>query len=65
MELGIHVLAEITDDPGEAGLLARHAALEQRIAETPLVAGNRTRILEDGPETWRVRVTKTATSMVP
>ncbi|GIK98176.1 MAG: cardiolipin synthase B [Alphaproteobacteria bacterium] len=48
------VLAEITDDPGEAGLLARHAALEQEVAETPLVAGNRVRLLRDGPETFRV-----------
>lgn len=47
------ILAEITDDPGEAGILARHAALEQAVAETPLVAGNRTRILRDGPETFR------------
>lgn len=32
-------------------LLKRHLAVEQEIAESPLVAGNSTRLLRDGPQT--------------
>lgn len=35
------------DDP-----LQRHLAIEQAVAENPLVAGNRTRVLRDGAETF-------------
>jgi cardiolipin synthase len=35
------------DDP-----LQRHLAIEQAVAENPLVAGNRTRVLHDGAETF-------------
>lgn len=33
-------------------LLKRHLAVEQEIAESPLVAGNSTRLLKDGPQTF-------------
>lgn len=33
-------------------LLKRHLAIEQEIAESPLVAGNSTRLLRDGPQTF-------------
>ena len=40
---------------GAAGqdTLARHLAVEQVVAETPLVAGNRTRVLHDGPSSFQ------------
>jgi cardiolipin synthase A/B len=34
-------------------LLERHLAVEQSVAETPLVAGNQVRLLENGPATFR------------
>ena len=42
------LLAKLAPEPGDAGLLQRHMAIEQAVAEGPLVAGNRTRILQDG-----------------
>ncbi|HZT51859.1 MAG TPA: phospholipase D-like domain-containing protein [Stellaceae bacterium] len=38
--------------PAAQDALQRHLAVEQAVAETPLVAGNRTRILRDGGETF-------------
>jgi cardiolipin synthase A/B len=35
-----------------ADVLARHLALEQKVAESPLVLGNRVVILENGPRTY-------------
>jgi cardiolipin synthase len=46
------ILARLAATPGEAGLLQRHTAEEQAVAETPLIAGNRTRVLRDGAETF-------------
>jgi cardiolipin synthase len=39
--------------PGEQDLLQRHLAVEQAVAETPLIAGNKTHVLRDGPATFR------------
>jgi cardiolipin synthase len=39
-------------EPGEAGILRRHVAIEEAVAETPLVAGNSTRLLVDGTQTF-------------
>jgi cardiolipin synthase len=36
-----------------ARMLARHLAIEEAVATTPLVPGNRTRLLRDGPATFR------------
>lgn len=47
------VLARLTSEPGDAGLLQRHVAIEEAIAETPLIAGNRTQVLRDGPASFR------------
>lgn len=47
------LLAQISDAPGDAGILKRHMAIEQAVAETPLIAGNRTRILHDGVDAFR------------
>ncbi|HWY61368.1 MAG TPA: phospholipase D-like domain-containing protein [Rhizomicrobium sp.] len=46
------LLDRIAPLPGDEGLLKRHLAIEEAVAETPLVAGNRTRLLVDGAETF-------------
>ena len=46
------LLDRIAPEPGDAGMLKRHTAIEEAVAETPLVAGNATRILIDGRETF-------------
>src|SRR5215831_4223869 len=46
------LLDRIAPEPGDAGMLKRHTAIEEAVAETPLVAGNTTRILIDGRETF-------------
>ncbi len=46
------LLDRIAPEPGDAGILKRHLAIEEAVAETPLVAGNATRLLIDGPETF-------------
>jgi cardiolipin synthase len=46
------LLDRIAPEPGDAGLLKRHLAIEQAVAETPLVAGNATRLLVDGEQTF-------------
>lgn len=47
------LLARIVSEPGEAGMLQRHLAIEQAVAENPLIAGNRTRLLRDGTDSFR------------
>ena len=47
------VIQRLANAAGDEGMLARHLAIEEAVAETPLVSGNRTRILRDGPETFR------------
>jgi cardiolipin synthase len=42
------VLARLQTEARESDLLARHLAIEQAVAETPLVVGNKTQILRDG-----------------
>jgi len=46
------LLSRIAPEPGDAGILKRHMAIEEAVAETPLVAGNRTRLLADGEQTF-------------
>ena len=46
------LLDKIAPEPGDAGLLKRHLAIEEAVAETPLIAGNTTQLLIDGPETF-------------
>jgi cardiolipin synthase len=46
------LLDRIAPEPGDAGALKRHAAIEEAVAETPLVAGNATRLLVDGEQTF-------------
>ena len=46
------LLEKIAPEPGDAGMLKRHVAIEEAIAETPLVAGNHTQLLVDGTQTF-------------
>jgi cardiolipin synthase len=46
------LLGRIAPEPGDAGILRRHTAIEEAVAETPLVAGNATRLLIDGRDTF-------------
>ena len=46
------LLDRIAPEPGDAGILKRHMAIEEAVAETPLVAGNRTALLIDGEKTF-------------
>jgi cardiolipin synthase len=46
------LLDKIAPEPGDAGILKRHMAIEEAVAETPLVAGNDVRLLIDGPQTF-------------
>jgi cardiolipin synthase len=46
------LLDRIATETGDAGTLKRHLAIEEEVAETPLIAGNSTRLLADGEETF-------------
>lgn len=46
------ILAKITTDAGTGGMLQRHLAIEAAISDAPLVAGNRTTLLRDGPQSF-------------
>ncbi len=46
------LIARVDAQAPDAGALDRHLAIEQTIAESPLYAGNRVRVLRDGPETF-------------
>lgn len=47
------ILAHITREAGDSGMLQRHLAIEQAVSGSPLVAGNRTALLHDGPQSFR------------
>ena len=42
------LLARSASEPGDAGLLQRHVAIEQEVSDSALLSGNRTKILRDG-----------------
>src|ERR1700704_4902928 len=46
------LLDKIGAEAGDAGMLKRHVAIEEAVAESPLVAGNQTRLLADGESTF-------------
>jgi cardiolipin synthase A/B len=46
------LIEKVAQEPGDAGILKRHVAIEEAIAETPLVAGNSTQLLVDGTQTF-------------
>jgi cardiolipin synthase len=47
------ILARLEHGADATGIFDRHLAHEQAVTGTPLVAGNRVRLLEDGPDTYR------------
>ncbi|MGH7033731.1 MAG: phospholipase D-like domain-containing protein [Stellaceae bacterium] len=47
------ILDRLRQQARGSDLLARHLAIEQALVTAPLVTGNRTRLLRDGPETFR------------
>lgn len=46
------LLADLSDEAGDPALLGRHRAVEEKVAGTPLTAGNATRLLRDGDGTF-------------
>lgn len=47
------IVERLEQENGGSDLLRRHLAIEEAIAEQPLVAGNKVTLLEDGPATFR------------
>ncbi len=47
------ILDHLAQQDNGADLLARHLAIEQAVADAPLVTGNRTALLRNGPATFR------------
>ncbi len=47
------LIVRLSLEPGDNALLRRHLAIEQAVAESPLVAGETTHLLRDGPATFR------------
>ena len=47
------LLTRLSTEAGDAGILQRHMAIEQAVAESPLIAGNRTHVLRDGTPSFR------------
>ena len=46
------LLDDLSDEAGDPALLGRHRAVEEKVAGTPLTAGNATRLLRDGDGTF-------------
>jgi cardiolipin synthase len=47
------VLQELERGADDTNIFDRHLALEQAVSDSPLLTGNRVRLLEDGPDTYR------------
>lgn len=47
------ILARLRASDPNADILQRHLVIEQNVSEMPIVAGNRTRLLRDGSETFK------------
>jgi cardiolipin synthase len=47
------ILQELERGAEDTNIFDRHLALEQAVSDSPLLTGNRIRLLEDGPETYR------------
>jgi len=54
------ILAGLERGADDTGIFDRHLAVEQAVTGTPLVSGNRVRLLEDGPDTYRAMFTAIA-----
>jgi cardiolipin synthase len=51
------VLAGLERGADDTGIFDRHLALEQAVSGSPLLTGNRVRLLQDGPDTYRAMFT--------
>ena len=51
------ILTELERGADDTNIFDRHLALEQAVSDSPLLTGNRVRLLEDGPETYRAMFT--------
>jgi cardiolipin synthase len=47
------ILQRLQQGSQATNIFERHVALEQAVSDSPLVGGNRVRLLQDGPETYR------------
>jgi cardiolipin synthase A/B len=47
------VLAGLERGAEDTGIFDRHLAVEQSVSDSPLLTGNRVRLLQDGPDTYR------------
>ena len=47
------ILSKLSSNAGELDILQQHVAVEQAIVGSPLTAGNRVLLLQDGPATYR------------
>jgi len=56
------ILAGLERGADDTGIFDRHLAVEQAVTGTPLVSGNRVRLLEDGPDTYRAMFAAIATA---
>ena len=56
------ILAKLKGENPLANQLDRHLALEQAISDSPISAGNRVRLLEDGPATYRAMLAAIASA---
>jgi len=54
------ILAGLERGADDTGIFDRHLAVEEAVTGTPLVSGNRVRLLEDGPDTYRAMFTAIA-----
>lgn len=52
------ILAELKRKSGDIDILQKHVAIEQAIVGSPLTAGNRTVLLQDGPATYKAMFTE-------
>jgi cardiolipin synthase len=51
------ILEALERGADETNIFDRHLALEQAVSDSPLLTGNRVRLLEDGPDTYRAMFT--------
>ena len=47
------ILTELERGAEDTGIFDRHLAVEQAVSDSPLLTGNRVRLLQDGPDTYR------------
>jgi cardiolipin synthase len=47
------ILEKLERGADDTNIFDRHLALEQAVSDSPLLTGNRVRLLQDGPETYR------------